>query len=143
MDEVTRQAKINGHPLRREILKRLRAGEASPASMARALNEPLGNVSYHIKILLELEAIRESRRRPVRGAIEHFYVVGEGAPQLLEAWICPVHGIIREEDLIQRMDGDAYVEEFFCATCWANADHGDNLKVEIHVAQLKKLAVVE
>ena len=68
-----RLIKALGHPLRERILQALNEAVASPAQLARALDEPLGNVSYHVKILLECEAIELVRTAPVRGAIEHFY----------------------------------------------------------------------
>jgi len=68
-----RLIKALAHPLRERILQCLNETVASPAQLARALDEPLGNVSYHVKILLECEAIELVRTAPVRGAIEHFY----------------------------------------------------------------------
>lgn len=68
-----RLIKALAHPLRERILQALNEKVASPAQLARALDEPLGNVSYHVKILLECEAIELVRTAPVRGAIEHFY----------------------------------------------------------------------
>ena len=68
-----RLIKALAHPLRERILQALNENVASPAQLARALDEPLGNVSYHVKILLECEAIELVRTAPVRGAIEHFY----------------------------------------------------------------------
>lgn len=68
-----RMIKALAHPLRDRILQALNETVASPAQLARVLDEPLGNVSYHVKILLECEAIELVRTAPVRGAIEHFY----------------------------------------------------------------------
>ena len=62
-----------GHPLRMRILTLLNQRVASPAGLARELGAPLGQVSYHVKILRECEAIELVRTEPVRGAIEHFY----------------------------------------------------------------------
>ena len=64
-----RLIKALAHPLRERILQALNENVASPAQLARALDEPLGNVSYHVKILLECEAIELVRTAPVRGAI--------------------------------------------------------------------------
>jgi DNA-binding transcriptional ArsR family regulator len=56
------------------ILQRLfDAGEASPSELADALEEPLGNVSYHVRVLRELDCLELSRTEPRRGALEHFY----------------------------------------------------------------------
>lgn len=68
-----RIVKSLGHPLRQRILHVLSEGVASPNQIAQRLGEPLGNVSYHVKILLENDAIELVETRPVRGAIEHFY----------------------------------------------------------------------
>jgi DNA-binding transcriptional ArsR family regulator len=68
-----RIVKSLGHPLRQRILHVLSEGVASPNHIAQRLREPLGNVSYHVKILLENDAIELVETRPVRGAIEHFY----------------------------------------------------------------------
>ncbi len=62
------------HPLRQRILRSLDQGEASPAQLSRELGEPIGNVSYHVKVLSQLGAIELVRTAPVRGALEHFYV---------------------------------------------------------------------
>jgi DNA-binding transcriptional ArsR family regulator len=56
------------------ILQRLfDAGEASPSEIADALEEPLGNVSYHVRVLRELGCLELARTEPRRGALEHFY----------------------------------------------------------------------
>ncbi len=46
---------------------------ASPSEIADALVEPLGNVSYHVRILRELDCVELVRTEPRRGALEHFY----------------------------------------------------------------------
>jgi DNA-binding transcriptional ArsR family regulator len=61
------------HPLRAAILRILVERTASPAEMARELNEELSNVSYHAKQLVEFECAELVSTRPVRGALEHFY----------------------------------------------------------------------
>ena len=58
-----RVVKSLGHPLRQRILHVLSEGVASPNQIAQRLGEPLGNVSYHVKILLANEAI-ELERNP-------------------------------------------------------------------------------
>ena len=72
-DPNARLIKAMGHPLRFRLLLRLNEGAASPSTLARELDEPLGNVAYHVKILLEQDAIELVDTRPVRGAIEHVY----------------------------------------------------------------------
>ncbi|HWO17012.1 MAG TPA: winged helix-turn-helix domain-containing protein [Solirubrobacterales bacterium] len=68
-----RLIKALSHPLRQRILYTLGEGVASPSELSRRLGEPLGNVSYHVKILAECKAIELVRTAPVRGAVEHFY----------------------------------------------------------------------
>jgi DNA-binding transcriptional ArsR family regulator len=65
--------KAMSHPLRAEILRILTERTASPAEMARELDEELSNVSYHAKQLVEFECAELVSTRPVRGALEHFY----------------------------------------------------------------------
>ena len=71
--DETRMMKALSHPLRWRILDALAAGPASPSMIATELGEPLGNVSYHVKILLSYDAIELVETRPVRGALEHVY----------------------------------------------------------------------
>lgn len=72
--EATRnRIKAMSHPLRASILRLLTERTASPAEMARELDEELSNVSYHTKQLVEFECAELVSTRPVRGALEHFY----------------------------------------------------------------------
>jgi DNA-binding transcriptional ArsR family regulator len=72
-DLETRMAKALAHPLRARVLTRLNERVASPNELSRELNEPLGNVSYHVKALLELGCIELVDTAQRRGAIEHYY----------------------------------------------------------------------
>ncbi len=72
-DLETRMAKALAHPLRAKVLTRLNEGVASPNELSRELGEPLGNVSYHVKALLELGCIELVDTAQRRGAIEHYY----------------------------------------------------------------------
>ncbi len=65
--------KAMSHPLRASILRILADRTASPAEMARELDEELSNVSYHTKQLVGFECAELVSTRPVRGALEHFY----------------------------------------------------------------------
>ena len=63
-----------GHPLRQRLLILLhKYGEASPRELALRSGEPLGNVSYHVRILRENDCVELVRTEPRRGAVEHFY----------------------------------------------------------------------
>lgn len=61
------------NPLRQRILIALNKRVASPSELSKELDEPLGNVSYHVRILVQCEAIELVKTAPVRGALEHFY----------------------------------------------------------------------
>ena len=65
--------KALAHPLRVRALAILTEREASPSELAEELGEPLGNVSYHVRLLHELELIELVKTTPRRGAIEHHY----------------------------------------------------------------------
>jgi DNA-binding transcriptional ArsR family regulator len=71
---ITQQlAKALAHPLRVRILSSLSKGISSPNQLAQELGEPLGNVSYHVKTLLDYDCVELVKTEPRRGAVEHFY----------------------------------------------------------------------
>ena len=77
---ITQQlAKALAHPLRVRILSSLHKGISSPNQLSQELGEPLGNVSYHVKTLLEFECVELVKTEPRRGAVEHFYRATERA----------------------------------------------------------------
>lgn len=77
---ITQQlAKALAHPLRVRILSSLHKGISSPNQLAQELDEPLGNVSYHVKTLLEYDCVELVKTEPRRGAVEHFYRATERA----------------------------------------------------------------
>jgi DNA-binding transcriptional ArsR family regulator len=77
---ITQQlAKALAHPLRVRILAELQKGISSPNQLAQELGEPLGNVSYHVKTLLEYDCVELVKTEPRRGAVEHFYRAKERA----------------------------------------------------------------
>jgi DNA-binding transcriptional ArsR family regulator len=78
--------KAMSHPLRAAILRILADRTASPAEMARELDEELSNVSYHAKQLVEFECAELVNTRPVRGALEHFYRATERHLIDVEEW---------------------------------------------------------
>jgi DNA-binding transcriptional ArsR family regulator len=61
------------HPLRVEILGFMNERPWSPRELERETGKSLSDVSYHVKVLKDLELIEETHSRPVRGATEHFY----------------------------------------------------------------------
>jgi DNA-binding transcriptional ArsR family regulator len=77
---ITQQlAKALAHPLRVRILTSLNRGISSPNQLSQELDEPLGNVSYHVKTLLEYDCVELVKTEPRRGAVEHFYRATERA----------------------------------------------------------------
>ena len=70
--------KALSHPLRRKILGRA-SQPFSPKQLARELGEPIGNVSYHVRILAEAGLIELVKTEPRRGAVEHFYRASRSA----------------------------------------------------------------
>jgi DNA-binding transcriptional ArsR family regulator len=69
----TRWAKALSHPVRAHAMRILTERVASPSDIARELELPVANVSYHVNTLLRLRCIEEVEHRHVRGAIEHLY----------------------------------------------------------------------
>jgi DNA-binding transcriptional ArsR family regulator len=61
------------HPLRVGILRQLEEGPSGPKRLADRLGEKLGNVSYHMKVLLKCDCIELVETIPRRGAVEHIY----------------------------------------------------------------------
>ena len=69
----TKLMKALAHPLRQKILAGLSERVASPSELADELGEPLGNVSYHVRMLVDLGCIELVSTTPRRGALEHHY----------------------------------------------------------------------
>src|SRR5687767_15809916 len=65
--------KALAHPLRQKILVGLSERVASPSEIAEEIGEPLGNVSYHVRMLVDLGCIELVSTTPRRGALEHHY----------------------------------------------------------------------
>jgi diguanylate cyclase (GGDEF)-like protein/PAS domain S-box-containing protein len=68
-----RVAKALSHPLRMRILERLRDRVASPNVLARELDEPLGNVAYHVRVLATLGCVELVEKKSSGAAFEHSY----------------------------------------------------------------------
>lgn len=69
----TGMAKALSHPLRVKLLTLFGESVASPNELAKKLDEPLTNVSYHVRMLHDLGCIELVDTAPRRGALEHFY----------------------------------------------------------------------
>jgi hypothetical protein len=77
---------LNGfsHPLRIKLIVLLER-EHSPSELCGLLpGEPLGVVSYHVRMLKQYGLLTETKTRPRRGALEHFYARTPLADVLLE-----------------------------------------------------------
>jgi DNA-binding transcriptional ArsR family regulator len=60
--------------MRRSILKEMRGEEEiSPRELSHRMEISLSNLSYHVRVLAECEAITLVRTQPVRGSLQHFY----------------------------------------------------------------------
>lgn len=78
---ATRGGKTNdlftalGHPLRRQLLRRMLAEERlmSPRELAEDLDESLSALSYHVRVLAECDAAKLVRTKQIRGSTQHFY----------------------------------------------------------------------
>ncbi|MCW2989397.1 MAG: transcriptional regulator, ArsR family, partial [Solirubrobacterales bacterium] len=62
-----------GHPVRVQALIILNERIASPNEISKELDQTVGHVSYHIKVLKECECIELVDTAPRRGAMEHYY----------------------------------------------------------------------
>lgn len=77
-----RLARANTHPLRVSILEVLSIDKGrtlSPKDLSLELQAPLSTVNYHVTELRRSNLVKVVDERQVRGAIEHFYRVVEGA----------------------------------------------------------------
>jgi DNA-binding transcriptional ArsR family regulator len=102
-------AKALAHPLRVQLLSILNERVTSPNQLSKELDEPLGNVSYHVKVLLDYDCAELVKKEPRRGAIEHFYRATKRAYFNDPAWMAlPIsaqHGISRK--LLEKIGKDA------------------------------------
>jgi DNA-binding transcriptional ArsR family regulator len=76
------------HPTRVGVMSLLVDGPASPREMAEAIDEPLNNVTYHVKQLRDLGAIELDRveRRAGGRVLERFYRASQRAYFDDDAW---------------------------------------------------------
>lgn len=76
------------HPTRVGVMSVLVEGPASPRQMAEAIDEPLNNVTYHVKQLCDLDCIELDRveRRGGGRVLERFYRASQRAYFDDDAW---------------------------------------------------------
>jgi DNA-binding transcriptional ArsR family regulator len=74
-DRAARLGKAMGHPLRARVLALVH--ESGPLSRASIANDyglgDFGNISYHVGVLEELEAVELAGTRPTDGSSEYLY----------------------------------------------------------------------
>jgi DNA-binding transcriptional ArsR family regulator len=71
LDEAV--ARALAHPLRQRILMQLEREVQTPLDLARALEQPLNKIGYHVHALREAGCIELVRTEHRRGAVAHFY----------------------------------------------------------------------
>ena len=81
-----RVVKALAHPVRVRILTLLDERVMSPTELSRELDVPIGNVSYHVRQLADLELIKLVRETPRRGAVEHHYTAAARPLITDKAW---------------------------------------------------------
>ncbi|HEX7245105.1 MAG TPA: hypothetical protein VF245_06015 [Solirubrobacterales bacterium] len=80
-----RLIKALAHELRVHILAILNDRMASPKELSEELEEGLSQVSYHVKVLKDLECIEMIKTEPRRGAVEHYYQASQKV--FIPAWM--------------------------------------------------------
>lgn len=90
-----RLVKALAHPLRVSIMQALEHRIASPSQLAEELDVPLPNLSYHIRMLVQLDLLKLVKTRPRRGAIEHYYQAKGPVAVTDQAW-GEVPGLVKE-----------------------------------------------
>jgi hypothetical protein len=72
------------HPLRARIIESAASDPElrfSPSGLSNEWDEPLGNVSYHVRELHTAGLLVAAGTKTVRGAVRHYY---RAAPRLLD-----------------------------------------------------------
>ena len=76
--------KAMSHDLRRSILQTLQEAREpmAPKDVADGLGmgDEVSNVSYHFRVLADLDLVEVADEESVRGAVKHFYVLGRFFP---------------------------------------------------------------
>jgi DNA-binding transcriptional ArsR family regulator len=91
-EAATMRKAITGHETRRRIMKALDQSDspASPREVAEWLGATLSNVSYHVRVLANCNALTLVHTKAVRGSMQHFYRPSDkstelGLPTIVEA----------------------------------------------------------
>lgn len=83
LDELAEGLSGFSHPVRIRAIV-LMEFERGPKELAELLGEPLGVVSYHVRMLKQYGLVTLSRTEPARGALAHYYVRTPLAEHLLD-----------------------------------------------------------
>jgi DNA-binding transcriptional ArsR family regulator len=75
-------AALFSHPSRLRIMEAVEHEPQSPKDLAALLDEPLQNVSYHVRALKDAGWLIVKRRTRVRGAVQTYYRVSDRWPEL-------------------------------------------------------------
>ena len=86
---------------------------ASPSELAGELEEPIGNVSYHMRTLAELGMVELVRTEPRRGAVEHYYRAVERPHLPARDWATLPPSVRRA---FSETTGRAVLDDFTAAT---------------------------
>jgi len=146
--------KAMSHPLRAAILRILTERTASPAEMARELDEELSNVSYHAKQLVEFECAELVSTRPVRGALEHFYRAtqrhlvdtdefDELDPVMAEDLVCEAMQKMLDDFVASVRAGTIGKDRHFHLTRTALVLDGEGLREALEVHERARLELLE
>jgi DNA-binding transcriptional ArsR family regulator len=146
--------KAMSHPLRSAILRILADRTASPAEMARELDEELPNVSYHTRQLVALECVELVSTRPVRGALEHFYRATERHlidteeweeldPLVAEGLVCEFMQKILDDFVASRKAGIVGADESFHLTRTPLVLDESGLREALEVHERARLELLE
>jgi DNA-binding transcriptional ArsR family regulator len=97
-EQVVRLMHVLSHVTRVRILRAFFTDDAfsqagdeperalSPSHLAEEMDEPLGNVSYHVRQLVNEKVLVMTDTKPRRGAVEHFYRPAIDVGPLLRAF---------------------------------------------------------
>jgi DNA-binding transcriptional ArsR family regulator len=64
------------HPLRRQVLRLLSKQEAepTPTGLTKLVSSSLNDLSYHVRVLDDLNVIQQTHIKRIRGSTKHFYI---------------------------------------------------------------------
>lgn len=76
--------KALSHEMRRRIVRLIgkRKAACSPKEASVKLDEPLSQVSYHVRELAQAGLLNQVRTRQVRGSLQHFYLLDPSSAKL-------------------------------------------------------------